>query len=475
MPVVNANKPLQSSTTGNLGKYKLTKEIAMESTNGAPGGPSRFSRKRLVDEQKLNHLSHETKNEYTNAFGDVFTEVDFCQKLLIEGYVQSYVDLYHLTHRVDPNIISENADASNQKIVVSTKDMIFIRDNLILAESARRLGDTTNVYQAFTKLAEHYSRLSDYGTAVFFYEKCLDIATLTTDIRAEMTANHCLGSVYQSTGKNNETARRCHERHNELAESVDAADEIIKANAELYKVYTLLAENCHVDGLVEEALSLHNKALGSSRKAWDKTAEAEANGRIGSLLLNRQEAAGAIPYLRCQSEIAADNGDAESRCSACSSLALAYDALGQPEKALVELTLVSSISEQAGDIILQAQACRALGTLYSKVGKLSEAKGALVRHFTLLKQIIVKQKQATTPVDGNIITLRDIELARAYVGIAEGNVIMGSYVVAIQHDFASILGWKLNRSTLPVALPILDRDAVEVSMTDSVEVELTTN
>jgi len=360
--------------------------------------------------------------------------------------VQSYVDFYHLTHRADPHAVSENGEP--QQIHVAVGEMIFIRDNLIQAEVARRQGNTASVYQAFTKLAEHYARGSDFGTAVFFYEKCLDIATLTNDIRAEMTANHSLGTVYQSTGKNDDMALRCHERHNELAESVDAPEEIIKANAELYKVYSVIAEKLCAEGFLDDALELYDKALASSKKSWNKTAESEANGRIGSLLLNRGNAAGSIQFLRNQSEIAADNGDAESRCKACSSLALAYDSLGQPEKALAELTLVSSISEQAGDIMLQAQASRSLGTLFSKVGQLNEAMNALQRHFNLLKQIANKQKQGFLLDGGKLITLRDIELARAFVGIAKGNLMMGNYTVAIQNDFSSVLGWKLDRSAI---------------------------
>jgi hypothetical protein len=54
------------------------------------------------------------------------------------------------------------------------------------------------VYAAFNRLADHFSiTKSDYRTAIFFFEKCLDIAILTTDMRAEMGANHSLGCVYQ--------------------------------------------------------------------------------------------------------------------------------------------------------------------------------------------------------------------------------------------------------------------------------------
>lgn len=418
-----------------------------------------------------------------NAKNEALTAQDFCQRLLVEGFVQSYVDFYHLTHRANPDT-REQVEIGEQ-ISVSLEDMVFIRDTLTLAERAKRTGDTLNVYLAFTRLAEHFARLRDHGTSVFFYQKCLDIATLTSDIRAEMMSNHALGTVYQTSGGQDDLARRYHERHNELAESIESADEIIKANAELFRVYTSLADAHCETGRTDEALELYQMALKAGKRSWNKAAEADANGKVGALLLQRGEAATAVPFLRSQSQIAADNGNAESRCRACSFLALAYDSLGKPDQALGELTLVSSISEQAGDALLQAQACRALGTLYSKVGRLVEALDALQRYFSLLKQILAKQaKDAAAPPPPPVaaaaaaaasnsnssssnsisssssvapapITLRDIELARAYVGVAKGNMMMGAYVVAIQHDFNSVLGWKLNRSAIEApAVPV---------------------
>ena len=115
-------------------------------------------------------------------------------------------------------------------------------------------------------------------------------------------------------------------------------------------------------------------------------------------------------------------------------------------KALAELMLVSTISEQAGDILLQNSANRALGTLFSKIGKLSESVEALNKHFVLLKTILSKKDD----IEGaENISLSDLDMARVYVGIAKGNLMMGGYFVAIQYDFESVLGWKLNRTQPP--------------------------
>lgn len=150
-----------------------------------------------------------------------------------------------------------------------------------------------------------------------------------------------------------------------------------------------------------------------------------------------------MPYLSRFSEISAERSDANARCRACSALAFAYDSLGLADKALDELSLVQTISEQAGDLLLQSQACKAMGTLYSKVGNLSEAVEALQRHFDLLK--ILDARSANGIGD---IGVKDLDLARVYVGISKGNASMGAYVLAIKFDFYKLLDWKLNRTDL---------------------------
>ena len=111
--------------------------------------------------------------------------------------------------------------------------------------------------------------------------------------------------------------------------------------------------------------------------------------------------------------------------------------------------------------MLQAQACRALGTLYSKVGRLDAAVDILQKHFTLVKTILYRnnsasntQQAANTAPKGkedskNSITAKDLDLARVYIGISKGNLLLGAYTVALQDDLTSLLDWKLNRSELP--------------------------
>lgn len=406
-------------------------------------------------------------SEDVGAHIQLLTESDFCRQLLSDGYVQSFVDFYHLTRRADPH-------SAERGVSSTVSELTYIRDNLVTAEISRRQGNTVNVYIAYGRLADLYTGSMDWRTSIFFHEKCLEVSQLTADARAEMTANHSLGVVYQKMMEF-EMAQRYHEKHEEVAKLYDVVEEIAKANVELYKVYTVIARRCEAEGRSSEALQIYELCLESAKKSFDKKAEGEANGKIGALLLSKADIANAtksIHYLQEQSEIAQEMGNAEGKCNACSGLALAYDLLGQADKALQQLSTVQIISEQTADVTLQSKACRALGTLYSKVGKLELALESLKKHYNLVNIAFLKDStnhQNTTNTTSGVaskiyneisasragatvvdkVTVQDLDLARGYVGIAKGNLLMGNYMISLQSDLSAILDWKLTRSELP--------------------------
>ena len=69
------------------------------------------------------------------------------------------------------------------------------------------------------------------------------------------------------------SAKGYHERHCQIAEEVGIEDEIAKANAELYKVYKLIAEGHENAGDYEEALTMYKMCLESAKRSWDRNSE----------------------------------------------------------------------------------------------------------------------------------------------------------------------------------------------------------
>ena len=133
-------------------------------SNVKPGVPSKFVRTRQLPAQKGVAALMSTESLPPPAA----TDQDFATQLLVEGFVQSYVDFFHLTNRPDPTVIDQSNNAP--RIQVSLNDMIFIRDNLMQAETNRRSGNTSGVYVAFNKLADFYEAQGDFQTSIFFHK-----------------------------------------------------------------------------------------------------------------------------------------------------------------------------------------------------------------------------------------------------------------------------------------------------------------
>ena len=66
------------------------------------------------------------------------------------------------------------------EIVVPPKEMDFLSGTLTKAERARRQGNTEVVYEQYSNLAKHFLAKKDVKTGIYFYEKCLEIARLTS-------------------------------------------------------------------------------------------------------------------------------------------------------------------------------------------------------------------------------------------------------------------------------------------------------
>jgi hypothetical protein len=89
---------------------------------------------------------------------------------LVSGSVQSFVDLFYLSHRPAPRIELPGGAKATDHI---TEDMELVRTQLMAAEAGRRRGDTDGVIAAYSAAAAHYVERAAFDIGVYFYERCL--------------------------------------------------------------------------------------------------------------------------------------------------------------------------------------------------------------------------------------------------------------------------------------------------------------
>ena len=360
-----------------------------------------------------------------------------CEEILRDGFVQSYVDFFYLTHRPDPSADAGETDAEKE-IEVPPDEMLYIRENLTQAEAARRKGDTVTVYTAYANLAQYFQNASDPKTGVYFYEKCLEIARLTGDKRGEMAANHDLGLIHQRMDEP-ATATRYHERQLELAGGLDMAPEVRVASAELAKVYRKAAEEREKLGEFDGAVGFYTKCLESSQAAADRASEGLACYSLGRSYVMLEDPLKAIGFLDDYETICRDLADVEGEGQACAALAAAYQTLRNDERALEYLERCLQIATETENLVAQGDACCTLGMIHNKRGEFDSAVAHFERNFEIARQIIASGQGETALVD----------MARVYLGMSRGNAMLRTYVYAIEHDFRALLNWK-NRRVKPV-------------------------
>lgn len=220
---------------------------------------------------------------------------DFCAQLLLRGYVQSFVDLFYLTHRS----AGPGDDAPAQE-PLQQAEMEFLRDQLVAAEHCKRRGEIPEVLAAFDGLAVYCGQKGDVKTMIFFYEKCLEIARLVKDQMCEMRVLRLIGNGYHST-RDLQRAREYLEQNVALANIVyehDDDEELRnQAHIEIGKVYVDLALQYERAKRFANAIDFYKKYLDSSSKAKDSEAVSHAQFKIGACYNALHQPDNALPFL----------------------------------------------------------------------------------------------------------------------------------------------------------------------------------
>jgi tetratricopeptide (TPR) repeat protein len=149
-----------------------------------------------------------------------------CLQILTDGYVQSFVDFFYLTHK--PEAIAEAAeeddDPSSDRRMLPVEQLEFVRGSLCDAEAARRQNRTKEVYGSYQSLAELFASMEDFKTSVYFREKCLEIAKLVADTEGELRASRELGVAHDKLGNVQESIK-FYEKAHALAQGDQAHSE----------------------------------------------------------------------------------------------------------------------------------------------------------------------------------------------------------------------------------------------------------
>ena len=203
-----------------------------------------------------------------------------CIDLLVNGFCQAYVDFFYLTHRPEPTGSEEKAEDAG----IPQEKLPFVKSHLADAEAARRQGDTKAVFASYKELAGFFTDLKDQRTAVYFWEKCLEISRLTSDMQGEAEATCALGEAQEQL-REVTAAVGLYEKLLRLAETHHDAGIKQQANEHLVVAYQSLAAETEAAGDLTGALAIREKSFEASAGSGDSTKQGQAHYELGLLIL----------------------------------------------------------------------------------------------------------------------------------------------------------------------------------------------
>ncbi|ETP19907.1 hypothetical protein F441_06259 [Phytophthora nicotianae CJ01A1] len=368
-----------------------------------------------------------------------------CTQLLVDGYVQSYVDLFYLTHRNDPTPQHIGGGSTSTTMAktgafsaLELPEMEFLRDQLVAAEHCKRRGEIPDVMAAYDSLATYCAEKQDTKTMIFFYEKCLEIARLVKDQISEMRVLNQIGSGYHAAG-DLEQARQYLELCVAIAKVVYEHDDDEELRGEAYeqlgKVYVDLALRHEQAKQFLEAIELYKLRLDCAVKAHNPEAQAHSQFKIGTCYNALNEPAKGLPFLETNLAVARQIGDSDGEGNACAALATAHEKLGNQQLSIEFLNQYVAIATRAENIVNQADACARLGQIYTASQNFQRAREMHDKNYELVQAVAARTGDRLQQ-----------NISRVSVGAARANDKLATLLGLVKDDFHGLLAWKNTRA-----------------------------
>lgn len=348
---------------------------------------------------------------------DKVSKQSACVGTLQEGFAQSYIDLFYLTH------------GKFESLEVKDSVITSLKDRLVTAEQFFQEGDFSSAFHVYYELGNFFEKQGTFDAATYFYTRCAEIAQKHELFVQESTAFQGLGNCASKT-QQIQLAIEMYERGATIAETHSLRDSLIKISKNLTEVYRIEAEKLEEEGRNEEALEIHMKCLESAKNSEDLVAQGIASYRIGLIFYSEGDFVRALENFEAYLEYSKLGRYLDGVTTALAKIAKTHQEMGNVTKAisiLEELNLEASENNKQN---AEAEASLRLGLLYQKQKQPKQAVDFLSKHFSISMKV-----QDRSMVD----------IARVNLGMAKAIKDMEVYAALATSNLSALLQWKLNR------------------------------
>ena len=365
-------------------------------------------------------------------------------ELLVEGYPGAFIDYFYLTHKdgiaddepTDEELLARGIDPDSyeEREEVEQDKLLHLKENLQAIEGGKRAGDLGSIYDGTKNLGDYFSSVVNHRKAVFFYEKCLALSSSELkDVSKEMESQLALGKAFESMGEM-ETAIHHLEAYDTLAAKAGTMLQKKKAAQFLILAYTVRADMLGEEADISGAIAYFFKCVDVSKRSGNAKALGDAYAKLGLAYERIGDTDKAIEFGIMLRDQRKESGDNEGEGKACQALAQTYQIIGQVDKAIENLEAFLQLS-RTGEPTNLAKAHGSLGVIHVKLGNYALAVEHLEKFFSISRALY------TDPELQNI--------ARINLGVARGKLKLEGYLNVVKNDMTALLKWKGARLPLP--------------------------
>ena len=337
--------------------------------------------------------------------------------MLCEGYVNSFVDFFYLTHRINEEAADLTTTKQQTQYTIPERYYTELKRQLTTAESGHRHGDTNKVLEAYEQLATYFQENKDYKTAIYFHEKCLDLSEAVGNLAQQGIACNNLAVAYDAM-EDLDGAIRFHERHLKIAHEIPDHDRAMFASKRLADAYLRQATRLRKADNHRDALQFHEKCLKAALDCGDTQHEAKAAHAIGLTCSEVGSWDEARQWQERCLALSRHVQDAEGECGAHLALAAIYKEQEDLKNATIHYEQCYTVAVRNNMLKIQAEVCSHLGVIANIINQHDKSIAYFEKAYEIAKEL--KDRKL-------------IDSARIHLGMARGNLGIHAYVDVLTH------------------------------------------
>ena len=236
--------------------------------------------------------------------------------------------------------------------------------------------DRNTEYNCLRNIGTHYGNLGEFGKAIEYTERSLNIAKQIGDDEGEATCYADLVSWYSNVTDS-------HRKSGNTSKVIEYTERL----REVANGYTLLGLSYTYTGTPFKAIEYHSKSLEIAKKIGARDVESICYGNLGGMYCILSDFSNAIKYSKRSLKVSKQIRDESQESNSYTNLGVTYYFLGDLSKAINYHRKALKIGLKKENEYLQSKSYKNLADAYRRSGNLSDAIEYTERSLNIAKQI----------------------------------------------------------------------------------------